>query len=188
MIGGVRLKALRSWRWWPATVATVRAVLTASVLVALYYVLPLDVRDSHLSTYGKLVLGFVVLIGLMTWHIRSITQSESPALRAVEGLALAVPLFILLFASTYYLMSQADQASFTAPLSRTDGLYFAITIFSTVGFGDISARAESARLVVSAQMILDLLFLGLGVRILVTAVQRGRDRLANKTSADPGTS
>ena len=72
----------------------------------------LDVADPHLSTYGKLVLGFVVLIGLMTWHIRSITQSESPALRAMEGLALAVPLFILLFASTYYLMSQADEASF----------------------------------------------------------------------------
>jgi hypothetical protein len=42
--------------------------------------------------------------------------------------------------------------------------------------------------VVTAQMILDLLVLGLGVRILVTAVQRGRDRLANKASADPGTS
>jgi voltage-gated potassium channel len=188
MIGGVRLKALRSWQWWPVAVATVRAVLTASVLVALYYVLPLDVRDSHLSTVAKLVLGFVVLVGVMTWHIRAITQSESPALRAMEGLAMAVPLFILLFASAYYLMSQADESSFTAPLSRTDGLYFAVTIFSTVGFGDISARAESARLVVSAQMILDLLVLGLGVRILVTAVQRGRDRLASKTSADPGTS
>ena len=188
MIGGVRLKALRSRRWWPVAVVTVRVVLTASVLVALYYLLPLDVSDSHLSTVAKLVLGFVVLIGLMTWQIRTITQSESPALRAVEGLAVAVPLFILLFASAYYLMSQADEASFTAPLSRTDGLYFAVTIFSTVGFGDISARAESARLVVTAQMILDLLVLGLGARIVFSAVQRGRDRLANKTTADPGTS
>ena len=187
MICGVRIKALRSWRWWPATVATVRAVLTASVLVALYYLLPLDMRDSHLSTFGKLALGFAVLVGLMTWHIRTITQSESPALRAVEGLAVALPLFILLFASAYYLMSRADESSFTAPLSRTDGLYFAVTIFSTVGFGDISARAEYARIAVSAQMILDLLLLGVGVRIILGAVQRGRDRLAGKTSADPGT-
>jgi voltage-gated potassium channel Kch len=186
MICGVRLKALRSWRWWPVTMATLRAVLTASVIVALYYLLPLDLRDSHLSTFGKLALGIAILVGLMTWHIRTITQSESPALRALEGLAVAVPLFILLFASAYYLMSRADESSFTSPLSRTDGLYFAVTIFSTVGFGDISARTESARLVVSAQMILDLLLLGLGVRIIVTAVQRGRDRLASKTSADPG--
>ena len=63
---------------------------------------------------------------------------------------------------------------------------FAVTIFSTVWFGDISVRAESARLVGSAQIVLDLLLLGLWVRIIVTAVQRGRDRLASKTSADPG--
>ena len=73
------------------------------------------------------------------------------------------------------MMSRGDSSSFTEDLSRTDALYLTVTIFSTVGFGDISPKLASARVVVSAQMILDLVLLGLGVRILLNAVQRGRD-------------
>ena len=103
----------------------------------------------------------------MLWQLRAIAQSKNPGLRALEGLFLAIPLFLLLFAAAYYLMSRADASDFTATLSRTDALYFTVTIFSTVGFGDISAKAEAARLVVTAQMFLDLIILGLGVRIIL---------------------
>ena len=49
-------------------------------------------------------------------------------------------------------MAQADPANFsTHTLTRTDALYFTITIFATVGFGDISATSQSARLLVSAR-------------------------------------
>jgi hypothetical protein len=34
-------------------------------------------------------------------------------------------------------MERASAASFTEPLTRTDALYFSVTVFSTVGFGDI---------------------------------------------------
>jgi hypothetical protein len=44
----------------------------------------------------------------------------------------------------------------THALTRTDALYFTVTVFSTVGFGDITAASQSARLVVTAQMLLDL--------------------------------
>jgi hypothetical protein len=159
-----------------------RALLTATVLVALYYLLPLGSLAADASTIAKLAVGFVVFVGLLLWQIREIAQSDEPGLRALEGLCLAVPLFIVLFASTYYLMSQADAASFTAPLTRTDALYFTVTIFATVGFGDLSAKAETARLVVTGQMILDLIVLGAGVRIVLTAVQRGRDRLTQETA------
>ena len=61
-----------------------------------------------------------------------------------------------LFATTYFLMARANQTSFGAPLSRTDAMYFSSTIFTTVGFGDITAKGEAARLVVTVQMWLDL--------------------------------
>ena len=141
-------------------VASVRALLTAAVLVALYYLLPLDNSGSDASVIVKLALGGVLFVGLMLWQLRAIAQSKNPGLRALEGLFLAIPLFLLLFAAAYYLMSRSDPSDFTAPLSRTDALYFTVTIFSTVGFGDISAKAEAARLVVTAQMFLDLVILG----------------------------
>ena len=127
----------------------------------------------------QLGLGLAVFVGLMTWQVRAIEDSSNPALRALEGLFLAVPLFLLLFASTYFLMSRSDPSTFTSALSRTDALYFTVTIFSTVGFGDISAQTETARLVVTGQMMLDLVILGVGVRIILGAVERGRDRLAD---------
>jgi voltage-gated potassium channel len=175
----------RSSRWRVLTFAALRAVVTASVLVALYYLLPLQGR-AEVSTVAELAIGFLVFIGLMIWYVRAIVQSDHPGLRALEGLFVAVPVFILLFASAYYLMSRGDAANFTEPLTRTDALYFTVTIFATVGFGDISARAESARLVVTAQMIIDLVILGLGARIILGAVERGRQRQPSETDdVDP---
>jgi voltage-gated potassium channel len=54
-------------------------------------------------------------------------------------------------------------------------LYFTVTVFSTVGFGDIFPASEAARLLVTAQMILNLIVLGLGVRLIVGAAQRARE-------------
>ena len=59
---------------------------------------------------------------------------------------------------------------------RTDALYFTVTVFSTVGFGDITAKSETARIVLIVQMLADLAFLGAGVRVLLGAVQRRRER------------
>jgi voltage-gated potassium channel len=109
--------------------------------------------------------------------------------RAITALAATVPLFLLLFAASYFLMAQADPANFsTEVLTRTDALYFTVTIFSTVGFGDITATSQNARLLVSAQMIMDLLILGLGIRVFVGAVQRARQDQTpdpNAATADP---
>ena len=95
-----------------------------------------------------------------------------------------LPLFLLLFASTYFVMERASPASFTQPLTRTDALYFTVTVFSTVGFGDITAKSETARVVLIIQMLADLALLGAGIRVLLGAVQRGRER-RSQTGDDP---
>jgi len=184
----VSLKELRAKPGWLVTVAAARAIATLAVLLALYYLLPLEGGRADLSTFGELVLGLVVFLGVMAWHVRLIGKSANPALRALEGLFLGLPLFLLLFAAAYFVMSQSDATTFTSELSRTDSLYFTVTIFSTVGFGDISAQTESARLVVSAQMMLDLVLLGIGVRVILGAVERSRSRLAADAEPASGAS
>ena len=106
-------------------------------------------------------------------------------MRAAEALGLVLPLFLVLFASTYFLMERASAASFTQPLTRTDALYFTVTVFSTVGFGDITARSQTARVVLIVQMLADLAVLGAGVRVLLGAVSRGRERRSD-TGDDAG--
>ena len=94
-------------------------------------------------------------------------------------------MFLVLFAPTYFLMERASAASFTQPLTCTDALYFTVTVFSTVGFGDIAARSETARVVLIVQMLADLALLGAGARVLLGAVQRGRERRSD-TGDDVG--
>jgi voltage-gated potassium channel len=155
--------------------AALRCVLIAAVLVVLYYVLPLDRRwDS--DTAVRLLAGVLVLAGVVVWGVKIIAGSRYPGVRAAEALALVLPFFLLLFASTYFVMERNSAASFTQPLTRTDALYFTVTVFSTVGFGDITAKSETARIVLIVQMLADLAFLGAGVRVLLGAVQRGRER------------
>ena len=69
-------------------------------------------------------------------------------------------------------MAQADASNFSVhTLTKTDSLYFTVTVFATVGFGDITATSQAARLIVTVQMILDLIILGLGIRLLLGAAR-----------------
>ena len=152
-----------------------RAVGSTIGLVAIYYLMPLD-PSSLGVTVGLLAFGLVALAGLIVFQVRSIIRATHPAMRAVGALSTSVPLFLLLFAATYYVMGGISEANFNEPLTRTDALYFTVTVFATVGFGDIVATTQGARVVVMGQMVAGIVIIGLGARIIVDAVKRGQQR------------
>ena len=157
----------------------VRSLLQAAgstaVLVTIYYLLPLD-HSGRWSAVTALLIGLAALVGLVAFQVRAISGSRYPGLRALEALGVTVPLFLLLFASTYLVLAALSARSFSQPLNHTNALYFTVTVFATVGFGDITATTAAARLVVTGQMIIDLIILGLGARVILGAVSRGRQR------------
>jgi voltage-gated potassium channel len=153
--------------------AVLRIVGSATALVAVYYLLPLN-NSSTWAAVTILVAGLVLFIGLVALQVRWIIRSSFPGLRAIEALATSVPLFLLLFASSYVVMAAMSASNFGGRLTHTDGLYFTVTVFSTVGFGDITAKTQAARLVVTGQMIADLVILGLAIKIILGAVSRRR--------------
>ena len=142
-------------------------------MVILYYTLPLGAL-SDFSLVAELSVGVLLLVGVVTWQVGAIERAKYPAIRATQALAVSTPLFLLFFASSYYILSADNAATFTETLSRSDALYLTVTIFATVGFGDISAQTESARLFVTAQMLLDLVVLGVGVQVILGAAKSGR--------------
>jgi ion channel len=152
-----------------------RAAGSTAILVVVYYLLPLD-RSAHWAAFAILVIGLAGLIGLVVLQVRWIVASQFPGLRALEALATSVPLFLLLFASAYVVMGALSARNFSQPMNHSNALYFTVTVFATVGFGDITAKTEVARLVVTGQMIIDLIILGLGARVILGAVTRGRQR------------
>jgi voltage-gated potassium channel len=165
-------------------VVLLRSSAVTVVLVTGYYLCPLD-RLTDVPLWISLAVGLLALVAVAAYQVRAIIRSRHPALRAVEALSVTAPLFLLLFAAEYFLMAEADGSNFNVhTLTRTDSLYFTVTVFATVGFGDINPTSQAARVLVMVQMILDLIVLGLGIRVFTTAVQSGRRRTNNKPQED----
>ncbi len=168
--------------------ATARIVALTVLLFVVYFALPLE-RDTSMTALALLALGMIGLTAVLVHQVRRIIASPMPQLRAVESLATTVPLFIVLFSLIYVVMSQNDPASFSEPVTRVTGLYFTVTVLATVGFGDVTAVTDSARMVVTVQMILDLVLVGILVKVILGAsrigIQRRRAEVAGQATSDP---
>jgi voltage-gated potassium channel len=95
-----------------------RALLTSAAALVMLYT-GCRCRSSGClrgcSPGGRLL----VFAGTSAWQIRASSRSQYPALRAVQALAGATPLFLTLFASAYLRIAAAQADAFTEPLSTT---------------------------------------------------------------------
>jgi voltage-gated potassium channel len=151
--------------------AVVRPVATVGVLTLVYYRLPMDQPEDG-YTVLRLVCG-LLLVGLVFWwQVRMIGRATRPGWQGVQALALVIPLFLLVFANACFLLARHQPGSFSSALSRTDALYFVVTVFATVGFGDITPVSTAARVLVTVLMIGDLLVVGVALKVVLAAVRR----------------
>ncbi len=144
--------------------------LSAIFILGVFFVLPIG-RESGLRALLRLGADIALVGAVFAWQIRRIAVAQLPELRAVEALGIVVVLFLVAFSAIYLAMSHSAASTFSQPLDHVKALYFTITIFSTVGFGDITPRTDTARLVVSAQMLLDLAIIGVVVRLILNAAK-----------------
>ena len=97
-------------------------------------------------------------------------------LTVFQALATVVGFALVTFASVYLLMSIDQEQAFSEPLGRTDALYFSITTATTVGYGDISAKTEAARIVVMIQMVINVVVIGIAARAMLQVARNRVDR------------
>jgi amino acid transporter len=164
----------------------VRAALTAAALLTAYFLIPAPHR--HQAPVLRLVVALALFVVVVANEVRLITVHERPLLRAGVAKATVIPLFLVLFAWIYLTMSQADPTAFRgAPggLDRPSALYFAVTVFSTVGFGDITPYSDSARMVVTVQMLADLAVIAVVIRLIFGAVNRTLASRGDPEDPDP---
>ena len=149
----------------------VRSTLVCLAVIAGYFALPMH----HLGPGSglRLAAGLALVAAVLSWHLREITHSPHPRVRAVEALAVTLTVFFILFATTYFLLERSAPASFNVPMTRLDAAYFTVTVFATVGFGDIVAVSQTARIVATLQMVADLVLVGVVAKMVVGAVQAG---------------
>lgn len=168
-------------------VSVLRTCLVLGLLIAAYATAPWD-RWGDASLVLRLAIWIVVVTAAVVVQVRAVLRSAYPWLRASQGAVLSVALLLLPFAAAYSELSQADSSAFTQPLTRLDAAYFVVTVFATVGFGDVAPVSEPARILVMVQMLADLILLGVIVKVLIGAAQRRRDALrpAGGPDRDPG--
>jgi voltage-gated potassium channel len=155
---------------------TLRSLLAFAVVLGVYDLLPVGDGGINVSTAVRLVVGVLLFVGILAWQIRQILRSAVPALQAVEALIVAIPTFIVVYASTYAGIESAVPGSFSQSLDKSAALYFTVVTLGTVGYGDIAPVSTGARLVVSSQVMLDLVLIAVVLRLLTGAARRSLDR------------
>ena len=154
--------------------AIVKIFVTWVVLFGGYYLAPVSMLGTPHALFSLLAAS-AVFVFLVAWQVRRIGRAKLPAVHAVQALGLLIPFFLVLFAAFYLSLSSRSPESFSQVLDHTGSLYFTVTVFSTVGFGDIVPLTSYARLVTALQMMLDLVVLGAVVRIVFFAARRRID-------------
>jgi len=150
------------------TVATIFA--KAALFLTAYYLAPFESGSDSVAL--RIVLALAIIVVTVVVSVRSILHTEFPLIRATDGVSTLVLLMLLSFASTYTIMSVADSTTFSEPLEHTSALYFSLTTSTTIGYGDISPKSDGARIAVMIHMLVNVLFVGVAVRLLFQTARR----------------
>ena len=167
-----------------------RAVLSTTALLVVYFLWPISGRHaSHslvrdVAVMGRLGVALAVFVSVLMLEIRGITRAKHPMLRATVAMAVVVPLFLIFFAWIYLNMSNTEPHTFAGPMTHMTALYFTVTVFSTVGFGDITPHTDLARLITTVQMIADLAVIAVVVRLIFGVAGRTADERSSAQDGD----
>ncbi len=146
-------------------------VAITAAMIAGYIVLP--VHDSAmLPIWLAVVVTVLTVAGAAVYARWSIMRSQFPMLRELQTIAFIVSLSIIGFAAVYASVAYADEAAFSEPLDRIGALYLSVVTASTVGFGDIHARSDSARIAVMLQIVTSIGLVGVAVQMIRRASAR----------------
>jgi voltage-gated potassium channel len=147
-----------------------RAVVMAAGVLVAYSMIAFD-RAPTVQDWVIVVcaVAFVALISV--FELRAITVAEYPTLRAIESLVVSLVVLLVTFAGIYIVLSNNDAGAFSEPMDHVAALYFALTTLATVGYGDIAPVSDVARIFVMVQMVVDLVVIGVFIKLVTQAVR-----------------
>lgn len=157
-----------------------RTVLLIVLVVFLLSWLPDDQNVRAIGVIAGMLVVTAMYIFFFLRQLHAVQKSHFPNIRAAEAMLTTGILLLAIFANIYVGISLADPGAFTEVLTPFSSMYFALTVLATVGFGDIAPNTVQARGVAMAQMVLNLVFIGVVVRVFASAAKRS---LSNKKDA-----
>ncbi|MFE3444259.1 potassium channel family protein [Nocardia sp. NPDC059180] len=167
-----------------------RNIGTVVCALLLYYCVPIG--SDFATTWPARILTLIAfvagVIGLAWLGYRRITQyiaAMEDTTRRIDGLLLVVSVVVVFFALFYYILDDRGTNQFDGIDTRTDALYYTVSTLATVGYGDVHAVGQAARIASMVQIVFDLVVLGTLITVLTTSVTR---RLELVRQQKPGAS
>lgn len=146
----------------------VRQVAFPVLVVAAYYLVPVFQPVAESGTLLR-AAATAALLAVAAWLVgREVLRNVHAGAAAVrlDRLLLAAVAGIVVFAFADYTVAIGDEGQFVGLETRTDALYFALSTLTTVGFGDVHAAGQLARVVVSVQIVFNVAVLASAGQIL----------------------
>jgi len=144
-----------------------RSALICLLIVALYYVVPIEpgVAGGQLALR---VAATVVAGVLITWLIaRQVSfHLADPERASLASLLAALAGGVVFLALADYITAVSDPGQFVGLETKTDALYFALATLTTVGYGDVHAAGQVARAVVAVQLVFNVAVIATGASVL----------------------
>jgi hypothetical protein len=144
--------------------------LAPVVVIAVYVVAPLA-STPWLGVVASL-LSIGVTVPLAARRVQRVRTSDQPVWDALAAIALFSTVLVIGFASLYFLLAVHSDGQIDAIETKIDALYFTVTTAATVGFGDITADGQGARLLVTINMVVNIAAIGATVKLIGWAARQ----------------
>ncbi len=144
-------------------------------LMAAFYVVPIEPLSSTSLAVRAAVT--VLLVRLVVWLVGREVLREVRVTDGEVQLARLLQVVVgglLLFALADFLVATLGAEQFVGLATRTDAPYFALTMFTTIGFGDVHAEGQFARGLMIVQILFNIVVPAAAVRTLARGAARRR--------------
>jgi voltage-gated potassium channel len=161
----------------------VETAVTVAGLVATYVVLPLSGWSFWFGVAAGVVVAAVVVL-VVARRIRRVLRTERPVPEAIAAVVVTATMALVASSSIYYALAEADPGNFRGLSTKLDAVYFAVTVMTTTGFGDIAPLTQPARAVTTGHIVFMVVLLGAAFRLITWAARQNISR--RKGAPEPG--
>jgi hypothetical protein len=154
-----------------SAIRVLRLVGALALILGAYALVPTS-DPLHTGSLARFGLVLVLLAGSAWVMIRQLRLSAYDGERDIDGLVLAVVTMTVAFALTFYLLELREPGQVAGLETKVDALYFTASTILTIGYGDVHAAGQAARVLVLVQMIFDVVFVATAAGMLTSRVRR----------------
>lgn len=143
-----------------------RPIWTFSGLLVAYYAFPLRWTADSVVAVGTSLLvtvGALSLVGTVMVKELGSVRRGGPG-RSLRVLAMLLIVLVMAASLTFFLLDQIRPDEIIGLDTRTDALYFTLSTMTTVGYGDVHAEGQIARVLVCVMIVFNIVVVASLVR------------------------